>query len=187
MLGMSYTSCSLNLLPGIECPLCRNRLYRTFPKKSTPFSKKFPELTASLFPVPMCVKGKFSTNLRSTKNCTKEGILSVSVFRCYVNESWMWETSPHGWTVVDNSCGEVCGECGKPLVFHSYWPPSPVDGSVENSASAPAQAASAWYRGLITSPSASKNSRRKRPHPLAFVVSRRSRNPVGCPLLRQTL
>ena len=61
MLGMSYTSCSLNLLPGIECPLCRNRLYRTFPKKSTPFSKKFPEFPGVSFQRAGAVKGEFST------------------------------------------------------------------------------------------------------------------------------
>ena len=73
MLGMSYTSCSLNLLPGIECPLCRNRLYRTFPKKSTPFSKIFPEVHRDHFSADGAVKWKFSTNPRSTKNCTKGG------------------------------------------------------------------------------------------------------------------
>ena len=73
MLGMSFTSCS-KFTPGIECPLCRNRLYRTFPKKSTPFSKIILEITRKNHHPPGCCQGgeinKFPLCGNSAENCT---------------------------------------------------------------------------------------------------------------------
>jgi hypothetical protein len=41
----------------------------------------------------------------------------------YVNQN----AYPHGCTPVDNSCGKVCGECGKLAVFNRYPATLPVE------------------------------------------------------------
>ena len=143
MLGMSYTSCSLKLLPGIECPLCRNRLYRTFPKKSTPFSKKFPELHRDLFPRRGSVKWGFSTRLRRHEKLHERGyyvasrlsllckrIMNGGNFSTWVDSCgqllwrsmWrMWKTMCFPQLLACITCGWIGGKlCIPPCITPGY-------------------------------------------------------------------
>ena len=114
MLGMSYTSCSLKLLPGIECPLCRNKLYCTFLKKSTPFSKFFTKGTPDFFRARLPagpVKGVFSPKMPFGESVREIAQSVVFCNRCYVNTESFLFSFPQGcglWkTFVDNCVDNV--------------------------------------------------------------------------------
>ena len=109
MLGMSYTSCSLKLLPGIECPLCRNRLYRTFPKKSTPFSKNFPELLRDLFSARRAVKGEFSTRPPEHEKLHERGYYVASGLTLLCKRM-----------MYNSAFSTGVGSCGQ-LLWRSVW------------------------------------------------------------------
>jgi hypothetical protein len=110
-----------------------------FPQEINPFFKKIPELSSRGSDSGRTVKRVFSTTVRRHEKMHESGKSVVFGLSLLCKHFGVWKKLSTDGALVDNTCGEVCGECGKPHVFHSYSPQSPVDGSVEKSLTPHAQ------------------------------------------------
>lgn len=63
---------------------------------------------------------KYAPDFRQGNPLTKLHNLSHQVEWTYVNHSCIFPPCGKLWTVVENPCGQLCGECGKLMFFNSY-------------------------------------------------------------------